>query len=94
MSLVSTSDREKMTPHFDQAWNAVLMAIALSIFATPAMAEGDFKKERAEDACVTAAMSDYLKANNALVQQTATVMSVETTIAQRRLQEEYCLLSV
>jgi hypothetical protein len=27
-------------------------------------------------------MSDYLKANNALVQQTATVISVETTIAQ------------
>jgi hypothetical protein len=27
-------------------------------------------------------MSNYLKANNALVQQTATVMPVETTIAQ------------
>jgi hypothetical protein len=89
--LVTTSDREKMTPRFDQAWNAVMIAIALSILAAPAMAESDSKKERADDACVTAAMSDYLKANNALVQQTATVMSVETTIAQRRLQEEYCL---
>jgi hypothetical protein len=36
-------------------------------------------------------MTDYVKANDALVQQTATVMSVEATIAQRRLQEEYCL---
>ena len=36
-------------------------------------------------------MTDYVKANDALAQQTATVMSVETTIAQRRLQEEYCL---
>ena len=68
-----------------------MIAIALSILAAPAMAESDSKKEGAEDACVTAAMSDYLKANKALVQQTATVMSVETTISQRRLQEEYCL---
>ena len=68
----------------------MLMAIALSILAAPAMAQSDSKKERAEDACVTATMSDYRKANNALV-QTGTVMSVETTIAQRRLQEEYCL---
>jgi hypothetical protein len=36
-------------------------------------------------------MTDYGKANDALVQQTATVMSVEATIAQRRFQEEYCL---
>ncbi len=76
---------------FDQAPNLMLMAIALSILAAPAMAESDSKNERAEDACVTATMSDYRKANNALVQQTGTVMSVETTIAQRRLQEEYCL---
>jgi hypothetical protein len=36
-------------------------------------------------------LTEYVKANDALVQQTATVMSVEATIAQRRLQEEYCL---
>ena len=76
---------------FDQAPNLMLMAIALSILAAPAMTESNSKNERAEDACVTATMSDYRKANNALVQQTGTVMSVETTIAQRRLQEEYCL---
>jgi hypothetical protein len=48
------------------------------------------KKEQTEE-CSTAAMTDYVKVNDALVQQTATVMSVEATIAQRRLQEEYCL---
>ena len=80
-----------MAPRFDRARHTVLIAIAIPILASPAMAESDSKKERTEDACATAAMSDYLKANNALVQQTATVMSVETTIAQRRLQEEYCL---
>jgi len=65
-------------------------SITLSALATPAMAESDSKKEQTED-CSTAAMTDYGKANDALVQQTATVMSVEATIAQRRLQEEYCL---
>jgi hypothetical protein len=44
------------------------------------LAESDSKKERAEDACVSAAKSDYLKANNALVQQTATVMSVHRAL--------------
>ena len=79
-----------MTRRFDQTWNLMLMAITLSALATPAMAESDSKKEQTED-CATAAMTDYVKANDALVQQTATVMSVEATIAQRRLQEDYCL---
>ena len=82
---------QKMTQRFDQTWNLMMMAITLSALATPTMAESDSKKERVEDACVTAAMTDYVKANDALVQQTATVMSVDATIAQRRLQEEYCL---
>ena len=80
-----------MTRRFDRAWDLMLMAITLSALATPAMGESDSKKERTEDACATAAMTDYVKANDALLQETATVMSVEATIAQRRLQEEYCL---
>src|SRR6516165_8759139 len=79
---------EKMTRRFDQAWDLMLMAITLSALATPAMAESDSKKERTED-CATAVMTDYAKANDAL--GPATVMSVEAAIAQRRLQEEYCL---
>jgi hypothetical protein len=42
------------------------------------MAESDSKKEQTED-CATAAMTYYGKANDAPVQQTATVMSVEAT---------------
>jgi hypothetical protein len=39
-----------------------------------------------------AAMTDYTKANLALMQQGSPAMSVEaTTIAQRRLEEEFCL---
>jgi len=79
-----------MTRRFDQAWDLMLMAITLSALATPATAESDSEKERTED-CATAVMTEYVKANDALLQETATVMSVEATIAQRRLQEEYCL---
>jgi len=38
-----------------------------------------------------AAMTDYNKANLALMQQGTPLMSVEATIAQRRLQEQFCL---
>jgi len=41
------------------------------------------------DTCVTAAFNDYNAANLALI--TKIPMPVETTIAQRRLQEQYCL---
>jgi hypothetical protein len=44
-----------------------------------------------ETACLTAALSDYVKTNAALVMQSTPVMSVEATIAQRRLEEQYCL---
>ena len=57
---------EKMTRRFDQAWNLMLMAITLSALATPATAESDSEKERTED-CATAVMTDYVKANDALV---------------------------
>jgi hypothetical protein len=80
-----------MTRRFGQTWNLMLMAITLSAFASPAMTESDSKKKEQTEECSAAAMTDYVKANDALVQQTATVMSVEATIAQRRLQEEYCL---
>jgi len=62
-----------MTRRFDQAWNLMLMAITLSALATPATAESDSEKERTED-CATAVMTEYVKANDALLQETATVM--------------------
>ena len=36
-------------------------------------------------------MTDFTKANLALMQTGTPLMSVETTIAQRRLEEQYCL---
>jgi hypothetical protein len=83
--IVLVEYNQRMRRCFDQAWKLMLIAIALSIVAAPAMGESDSKKERAEDACVTAAMGDYRKANNAFAQQTGTVMSVETTVAPGRV---------
>jgi hypothetical protein len=42
-----------------------------------------------QTACATAAFNDYNRSNLALL--LAGPMSVESTIAQRRLQEQYCL---
>jgi hypothetical protein len=43
-----------------------------------------------QTACATAALYDYTRSNLALL-SAAPLMSVESTIAQRRLQEQYCL---
>ena len=45
----------------------------------------------AKMACGVAAKTDYLKEDLALMKQEAPIMSVEATIAQRRLEEQYCL---
>jgi hypothetical protein len=44
----------------------------------------------AQDACAMAATKDYLNANLALLNQTP-LMSIDGAIAQRRLEEQYCL---
>jgi hypothetical protein len=54
----------------------------------------DQPKNEVQTACGVAAMTDYTKANLALLQQGTPLMSVEATIAQRRLEELYCLRSV
>jgi hypothetical protein len=43
------------------------------------------------NACLVAALNDYNQANLALLTKSELLMTVETTIAQRRLQEQYCL---
>ena len=46
----------------------------------------------AEDAaCLTVAVNNYTKANTALMLRSTPIMSVEAIVAQRRLQEQYCL---
>jgi hypothetical protein len=62
--------------------DAKSMAAAILLFSM-----GADKGNEPENACGVAAMTDYLKANLALMQQGSPAMSVEATIAQRRLEE-------
>jgi hypothetical protein len=60
-----------------------IVAAALSCAVASASAD--------EAACISAALTDYVKMNAALAIRSAPLMSVEATIAQRRLEEQYCL---
>jgi hypothetical protein len=66
--------------------NAKSMAAAILLLSIVA-ARGD----ESQNACGTAAMTEYNRANLALLQQGTPLMSVEATIAQRRLEEDFCL---
>jgi hypothetical protein len=44
-----------------------------------------------EEECMVAAFTDYNRANLALLTKSDLLMTVETIITQRRLQEQYCL---
>jgi hypothetical protein len=66
--------------------DAKSMAAAILLFSIGA-ANGN----EPQNACGVAAMTDYTKANLALMQQSSPALSVEATIAQRRLEEEFCL---
>ena len=48
--------------------------------------------DKTQTACAAAALTEYTRATVALMQQ-GPIMSVEATIAQRRLEEQYCLKS-
>jgi hypothetical protein len=48
-------------------------------------------KALAQNACATAAFEDYNRANVALLTQAAPILSIDQTIQQRRLEEQYCL---
>jgi hypothetical protein len=62
----------------------VAMLIVGSTAATTA-------QNAAQTACATAAFDDYNKANTALLLQANPLMTPEATVAQRRLEEQYCL---
>ncbi|MBG0797093.1 hypothetical protein IYX23_05255 [Methylocystis sp. L43] len=53
-------------------------------------ANASAKDNRAEE-CGVAVMKDYNEANLALLGKSNSLMTVEITIEQRRLQEQYCL---
>jgi len=68
--------------------------LALTIVAVPgSKSEAQLPTPSTDEAqaCLGAAMTDYNKANLVLMQQgTPPLMSVQATILQRRLQEQYC----
>ena len=66
--------------------DAKLMAAAILLFSI-----GAAYSNEPQNVCGVAATTDYTKANLALMQQSSPAMSVEATIAQRRLEEEFCL---
>jgi hypothetical protein len=72
-----------------------LCVLALATVAAHAQSKSrpqrDSQKNEAQTACGVAAATDYNKANLTLMQQGTPLMSVEAMIAQRRLEEQYCL---
>lgn len=75
-----------------------MAVLAIAAFAFIALEYHPAKTEPAREtavACGTAALLDFTKANTALLESAAAypVMSVEATLAQRRLVEQYCLRS-
>jgi hypothetical protein len=66
----------------------VTMVLAVSAHAQGAQQP---RTKDAQTACGVAAMTDYTKANLSLMQKSSTLMAVEDMIAQRRLEEEFCL---
>jgi len=63
------------------------VAAAVLLFCALPAHSGEAQK----DACGVAAMTDYSKAKLALLQKDSPLMSVDGAIAERRLEEEFCL---
>jgi len=75
---------------------AVLAVIAVSLFYPPQKKKANppTPQRAAQNECATRAFQDYLKDKTALWQPTVDVtklLSVENTLAKRRLEERYCL---
>jgi hypothetical protein len=64
----------------------VVSLLATAIIASPCAAQTGAQK-----ACAVVVMTEYNKANLALLQEGLLQFSVDNVIAQRRLQEHYCL---
>jgi hypothetical protein len=65
---------------------SILTAPAASAPQTPPAAQ-----DAAQTACAVAAFNSYNQANLALLQAAQPLRSVESIVAQRRLQEQFCL---
>jgi hypothetical protein len=71
--------------------NRIAIAVTLPIAATAAQAVEDKAHDLTppQGSCLETALRDYMTANTAVVAQIPRL--IEATIAQRRLQEGYCL---
>jgi hypothetical protein len=66
---------------------ARLVVAAVLLFCALSAHSGEAQK----NACGIAAMTDYNRAKLALLQKGSPLMSVDGAIAERRLEEEFCL---
>jgi hypothetical protein len=73
----------------------VKAALLMFVMVTTAQAQNapqpSGPQDEAQKTCGVAAMADYARENLALMHQETLLMPVEATIAQRRLEEQYCL---
>jgi hypothetical protein len=69
----------------------VLVFAVVAALASESAAQAPTTSQDQAKACAVAAKTDYIKQNFALLNQETTLLSVEAMIAQRRLEEQYCL---
>jgi hypothetical protein len=68
-----------------------LVGVVVAALASDSAAQTPTASQDKAKACAVAAKTDYIKQNLALENQETPLLSVEGTIAQRRLEEQYCL---
>jgi hypothetical protein len=71
-----------------ESMKTVLLAAFAVILTVSASAQ---PTNKAQKECAVAAFTEYNRANLALLTQANPVLSIEATIAQRRLEEQYCI---
>lgn len=66
-------------------------AIVLSVAFVSGSGAQTKRQDAVTTACIAAAFKQYNAANVAILQSAAPILTIEASIAQRRLQERYCL---
>jgi hypothetical protein len=75
---------------FVDHWQTLLAGLAALVIVVAAFPSSASPGDQ-DSTCMVAALSDYNKSNLALLAKSELLMTVEAAIAQRRLQEQYCL---
>lgn len=70
---------------------AVLFVLVMMTAAHAQQQPPSGLSDEAKMTCGVAAKADYIKEDLALMKQETPILSVEATIAHRRLEEQYCL---